>query len=55
MNYNEALQMIRAAATERDLGIKTYCLVYLNCLTVDEAIEKLLAAVNVPRGKINSV
>ena len=42
MSYDDALQMIRKADTERDLGIKTYCLVYLDCLTVDEAVQKLM-------------
>lgn len=43
MTYDQALQMIREAAAERELGIKTYCLVYLDCLTVTEAVEKLMA------------
>jgi uncharacterized Fe-S cluster-containing MiaB family protein len=41
MSYNEALEKLKELAHEAGLGIKTFCLVYLNCLTVPEAIEKL--------------
>lgn len=44
MTYEACLQMIQKAADERKLGIKTYCLLYLECLTVPEAVEKLMAA-----------
>lgn len=45
MTYDEALADIRATAAKYDLGISTFCLVYLNCETVPEAVEKLLAYV----------
>lgn len=39
MNYDEALARIRELAFEAGLGIKTFCLVFLNCETVPEAVE----------------
>jgi hypothetical protein len=41
--YDCLLSDLRKLADAAGLGIKTYCLVYLGCETVPEAIQKLAA------------
>jgi hypothetical protein len=41
MTYDEALSKLRELSAEAGLGIKTFCLVFLNCETVPEAVEKI--------------
>ncbi len=38
VNYDEVLSQLRALADEAGLGIKTFCLVFLGCETVPEAV-----------------
>jgi hypothetical protein len=42
MTYDEALSVLNELAAHHGLRIKTYCLVYLNCLTVPEAAQKII-------------
>ena len=44
MTYQSALEQIKVAAMQRRLGIKTYCLIWLGCATVPEAVAKLCQA-----------
>jgi hypothetical protein len=41
MDYAKALAKLRELADEAGLGIKTFCLVFLDCETVPEAVAKV--------------